>query len=175
MGMNDWCYFQVGEYKVKIDAEDLSRVSDVTWRVRVRKDTNKLAVITAVRTPKGPRNVTLGQFLMDPPKGKFVYPRRYQDGLDFRKDNLIVCSLKERQRMIPRDKEKGTSVYRGVSFNEKKKNWRASITVDGTSINLGDYKSEIDAAKAYNEASLKHFGPNGYRNNFRKRESRSRE
>lgn len=168
-----WCYFSVGKFKVKLDAKDLPRVSQHTWRIRRRSDVDKLSIVTSIRTPAGVRNISLGKFIMEPPKGKLVYPRRYFEGFDFRKENLIICTLQERQQMLPKKRKDTSSVYRGVSFNSKKNIWRAGITVDGRSINLGDFKSEGAAALAFNKGSNKYFGKNGYQNPVGRTKSRS--
>ncbi len=160
----DWCYFKIGDVKVKIDAEDLGRVSQHTWRIRKRADSEKLSIITSVRLPEGVRNISLGQFLMKPRAGKLVYPRRYFESFDYRKGNLIVCTMQERQRMLPKKRKNASSRFRGVSYVQKKKNWRATIRIDAKSMNLGDFKTEEAAAAAYNKASLKYFGERGYQN-----------
>jgi len=167
-----WCYLRVGEYKVKVDQEDYARLSERTWRVRKRKDTSKLSIITSERTPEGVKNISIGQFLMKPPKGKLVYPRRYFDGFDYRKDNLIVCTIQERQQMLPKKREDTTSKYRGVSYSRKSKLWRASITLDGRSVNLGDFETENSAALTYNRASKKYFGDRGYQNTIDRSKNR---
>jgi hypothetical protein len=110
------------------------------------------------------RSVTLGRFLMKPPKGKQVYPRRFNEGLDYRKDNLVVCTLRERQRLLPKKRMNSSSAYRGVSYARASGKWRAGIEVDGRSINLGLFASEIEAARAYNRAASKHFGEMAYQN-----------
>lgn len=169
-----WCHFLVGKFKVKIDTADLERVSQRTWRIRQRDDVDKLSIITSVRTPKGTRNISLGKFIMNPPKGKLVYPRRYFDGFDYRQENLIICTLQERQRMLPKKRKDTSSKYRGVSFAKKKKLWRAGITIDGRMINLGDFKTESEAAQAFNRASSIYFGKNGYQNTINLSKSRRR-
>lgn len=160
----DWRYITVHPgLKVKIDSEDFDRVSAHSWRV-TKGTTNRQRVVTSVRTPKGVRSITLGAFLMKPPKGKQVYPRRFNEGLDYRKNNLIVCTLQERQRLLPKKRVKSTSSYRGVSFSKSDGKWRAGIEVDGHSINLGNFKTEDDAAMAYNKAARKYFGDLAYQN-----------
>lgn len=159
-----WRTFLIGDHKIKIDSEDFERVSQYTWRIRQRDDTKKLSILTSLRTSEGTRNLSLGKFLMNPPKGKLVYARRFIDGFDYRKENLIVCSIQERQTMIPKRRKDTSSKYRGVSYSKTVKLWRAGITVGGTSINLGDFKTEEAAARAYNNAAKKHFGKNGYQN-----------
>jgi AP2-like factor, euAP2 lineage len=162
--MKSWRTIDIGKYKVKIDEEDFNRINQYSWRVRVRKDSSKLSIVTSIRTKSSVRTLSLGVFLMDPPAGKVVYPRRYYEGLDYRKSNLIVCSVKERQQMLPKKRKDTSSQFRGVSYVRKTKIWRAGIVANDKSINLGDYATELEAARAYNRASRKYFGENGYQN-----------
>ncbi len=157
--------------KVKIDREDLNRVSERSWRV-TKGTTGRERVVTSIRTPEGSRTVTLGAFLMRPGKGKQVYPRRFNEGLDYRKENLVVCTLKERQRLLPKKRIKTSSVYRGVSYQKPIDLWRAAIQVEGETLNLGNFESEDEAADAYNRAARKHFGRLAYQNEIRRKNRR---
>lgn len=175
MAQKPWCYISVHpKYKVKIDKEDLERVSKHSWRA-TKGTTGRLRVVTSIRKKETVKTVTLGRFLMLPPKGKQVYPRRFNEGLDYRKDNLIVCSLSERQRQLPKRRAKTSSAYRGVSFSRSDRKWKAGIEVDGRGINLGHYKTEADAALAYNRAAKKYFGSNAYQNQVNKRDYKRRD
>lgn len=49
-------------------------------------------------------------------------------------------------------KRKNSSSYMGVSKHWKK--WKATISINGTSVNLGLYNSEIEAAAVYNGARI---------------------
>lgn len=51
-----------------------------------------------------------------------------------------------------------TSEYLGVSFRVDRGRWRANIRANGKQKHLGYFDNEIDAAKAYDQASLKYFG-----------------
>lgn len=165
MADQSWVYLKLSSgQKVKVDREDLSRLEKHTWRA-TKGTTGRLRVVTSIRTKAGVRNITMGAFLMKPPKGKQVYPRRFNEALDYRKENLIVCSLAERQRLLPKKRTESSSKYRGVSFARGEKKWRAGIEVDGKSINLGSFKNEDDAALAYNKAAREHFGEMAYQNN----------
>lgn len=164
MAAKAWVSLKISSgHKVKVDRQDLARIEEHSWRVTTGS-TGRQRVVTSIRTKKGVRNITLGAFLMKPPKGKQVYPRRFNEGLDYRKENLIVCTLSERQRLLPKNRTKATSPYRGVSYISADKKWRAGIEVDGTSMNLGNFKTQEAAALAYNKASLKYFGAKGYQN-----------
>jgi AP2-like factor (euAP2 lineage) len=172
--MKAWVYLKVRpNLKVKIDREDLKRVSEHSWRV-TKGTTGRRRVVTSIRTGATVKTVTLGKFLMNPPKGKQVYPRRFNEGLDYRKFNLVVCTLSERQRLLPKKRTGATSTYRGVSRGPSKK-WRAGIEVEGKSINLGLFRSEESAAEAYNRAARKYFGAMAYQNQIGKRSNKRRD
>lgn len=167
----DWVEIEISGYLVKIDREDLDLVQSRKWRV-TKSTTGRIRVVTSVRTKEGVRSITLGKFLMNPPKGKQVYPRRFNDGLDYRKSNLVVCTVSERQQLLPKRRAESTSRFRGVSYQSSSGKWRAGIQVDGKTLNLGEYETEIQAAEAYNQASTKHFGEHAYQNITHKKHDR---
>jgi AP2-like factor (euAP2 lineage) len=159
----DWCEIIISGRKVKIDQSDLEFVQSRRWRV-TESTTGRLRVVTSVRTPEGVRSITLGKFLLNPPDGKQVYPRRFNQGLDYRRDNLVVCTVGERQRLLPKRKVETTSKYRGVSYQKASGKWRAGIQIKGKTLNLGEFSSEHEAALAYNEAARQYFGDVAYQN-----------
>ena len=53
---------------------------------------------------------------------------------------------------------RGRSKYRGVSWCERAQNWKARIQYEGKSHSLGRYKTEIDAATAYNIKAFELLG-----------------
>lgn len=164
-----WKYIPVnqGKFKAKISSEDFESVSQHSWRT-ITTGSGRMKVVTTISTPKGSRQVTLGAFIMRPPKGKQVYARRFIDGFDYRRNNLIVCTMKERQRILPKSRNHGTSSYKGVSYFKKTKKWRAGIRVNGQSIHLGFFDREVSAAEAYNQAAKEHFGVDAYQNQIKK-------
>ena len=174
MSQAKWKYLITKQgQKVKVDAEDYDKVSKYTWHVIETGKTKKQSVVASIRTPKGVRQFTLGRFIMEPPKGKHVFPRRWQQGLDYRKNNLVVCTMAERQQMLGKQQgRKSSSKFKGVSYIPSKKVWRARIEVDGKSKFIGDFSTESEAARAYNKAARSHFGEFAYQNQIRTRSDR---
>jgi hypothetical protein len=111
---------------------------------------------------------------MKPTGKKQVYPRRFNDGLDYRKSNLVICTLKERQRLLPKKRMQSSSSFRGVSRSQTSQKWRAGIEVNGHSINLGEFETEGEAAQAYNRGAREHFGDLAYQNDVKRRKGKRR-
>lgn len=76
--------------------------------------------------------------------------------LDNRRPNLRGCTRS--QNNANRHLRSGASEYRGVSWYKQIGKWYATCCINGTSIHLGTFTDEIDAAKAYDRAALKAFG-----------------
>lgn len=51
-----------------------------------------------------------------------------------------------------------TSGYKGVGWNKRKSKWRASIMINGKAIFLGYFGTSEEAADAYDQAAVHHFG-----------------
>ena len=86
--------------------------------------------------------------------------RHYVDHRDYNRLNNQRSNLRvsrTSQNMLSRLRKCfKSSGYRGVYAYKNK--WRARIEVDGNEIHLGDFEVKEDAARAYNEAALKHLG-----------------
>jgi len=86
---------------------------------------------------------------------------------DFQNQNLVTGQpLTPRKKTAARKKTKSnhriisgksslSSKYRGVSWNVTPGNWRARLCVRGKHKEIGRYKTEIEAAKAYDAAKVK--------------------
>lgn len=77
--------------------------------------------------------------------------------LDNRKINLRTATSTQNQ-MNRKSAEGSSSRFKGVHWNKTNKHWQARLKADGKERTIGTFKSEIDAAKAYNEVAEKEFG-----------------
>lgn len=76
---------------------------------------------------------------------------------DNRIENLREATNGENSHNVSNSKN-NTSHYHGVSWFKRDNKWKAYVTKDGNCYNLGCYKNEIDAAKAYNVKALELYG-----------------
>jgi hypothetical protein len=70
--------------------------------------------------------------------------------------NLRECNTS--QNGANKKKSKGTSSYKGVSWNKRNKKWEVSIEFEGVKTHLGKYDNEITAAKTYDTKAIELFG-----------------
>lgn len=84
------------------------------------------------------------------------------DPLDCRRANLVVRTYAERNRGRTKSKslvgKTTTSRFKGVFFESYSRAWRARLGVAGRSLDLGRYKDEEAAAKAYDAGAREHYG-----------------
>ena len=102
------------------------------------------------------RYIRMHKEILRPPVGM------YSDHIDGDKannqrQNLRVCTTAE--NMCNRGKQSNnTSGYKGVSWIEQTRKWRAQIWVNNKRIHLGVFSSPHDAATVYDVAAVKYHG-----------------
>lgn len=141
--------------EILVDTEDYKKVNLFNWncslngRVRYARrffrpsDTKKLG------------SQSMHRLILNEPEGQVDHING--NGLDNRKENLRICTVQ--QNSCNRRKVKNSSSkYLGVTFHKRDKKWQAQIKTNKKPIFLGYFKTEIDAAKAYNSAALKYHG-----------------
>lgn len=75
---------------------------------------------------------------------------------DNRKENLRIVTCSQNS-MNKKGRKTGSSKFKGVCFAKKRNKWQASIRVKNKEKFLGYFKTEIEAAKAYDIAALEHY------------------
>jgi hypothetical protein len=133
-----------------VDAEDLPKLSRYNWCV-VKTDNT----CYAVRNRK--RKQTFMHRLITSAPPHLVVDHINHNGLDNRKDNLRLCT--RAQNALNQRPRKGTSSkYKGVYWHERDKRFYAQISHKGKRFHLGSFKSETQAAKAYDKKAKELFG-----------------
>lgn len=131
---------------ILFDDEDIDLVSRHTWCVVRQGDTKKYVVKN-----NDPR-IRMHRLIMGTIGTKMLVDHKNHNGLDNRKENLRVCT-KSQNCSNRRSVRGSSSKYLGVSKNTSRKTvyWQASISKMKKVIYHGTFKSEIEAAMAYNE------------------------
>ena len=84
------------------------------------------------------------------------------DGLDNRRCNLRLATGTQNQAnkraTLSLNGVPVSSRYKGVSRRKGRRRWNAAIKVQGRRISLGTFRTERDAALAYNGAAVTYFG-----------------
>lgn len=91
--------------------------------------------------------------------GKLQVDHINGNGLDNRKCNLrLVTQAQNCMNMRARSNDQKTSIYKGVRFHKTSKRWEAYIRCQYKRIHIGSFKTESEAAIAYNWKALELFG-----------------
>lgn len=156
-----WCWYEIKVgVKVKIDREDLARVSCHRWSVTYTTQGNP-RVVTSISHAGQARKLTLGRFLLGETSGA-VFRRNHEDPFDYRKASLAQGGPKELKRALGKMNGPYSSPYKGVS--RERRGWRATIQKAGRSRNLGTFLCPAEAARAYDQAARQLFGDGCFQN-----------
>jgi hypothetical protein len=108
------------------------------------------------------------RFLSSAPKGRMV-DHVNGNKLDNRRENLRIATNSQNQ--ANRKVSRGVSKFKGVTWQKRTYDasrgyWKAQIVANGVVHYLGSYDTDLDAAKAYNDAAVKFFGEYAHLNDL---------
>lgn len=92
---------------------------------------------------------------------EFLIDHRDRDPLNNQRINLREANhFQNGANRVKSNKINNGTNFKGIYFRKRRNKWKwsASIKVNYSSISLGDYDTEEEAALAYNKAALKYFG-----------------
>lgn len=130
-----------------VDKEDFEKLNRHKWCVSSGG--------YAVRISGG-KMIMMHRIIMKTPKGLDT-DHVNSNKLDNRRKNLRVCTRS--QNMANMNRTAGNkSGYKGVSWKESHKKWRANIRKGGVQVHLGYFDYPKMAAKVYNKAAVIYYG-----------------
>ena len=142
-----------------VNEEDFEYLNKEKWCAMNLKKADK---IYAVRRHKN-KIVYMHRVILNPEKG-MVIDHIDRNGLNNTRDNIRACTPSQNQANRRVWIKKTSSRFLGVIKHQN--GWLSSITKNRIRMTIGCFKDEIEAAKAYNEAAIKHHGEFATLNTF---------
>jgi hypothetical protein len=157
-------YFQENDYMVGkthtgktfiFDIYDYDDIKKHTWSVD-SKDYPRTSILN--------KRIAIHTILINPDRNQFVDHINHNP-LDNRRQNLRLCT-RQQNNFNTIKRHSCISEYKGVTWCKTTNRWRAQISLNKKSINLGRFDNEIEAAKAYNTKAKELFGEFAYLNDI---------
>lgn len=155
-------------YSALVDDADYPILSAFKWCAALMPDHRYVYAVRSEYTRDSRRTVFMHREIAEAGPGTYV-DHINQDTLDNRRANLRLCSHSENLRNS-RGHRNRLSRYKGVSRQGGR--WRALIQIDGKQHYLGGFKSEEDAASAYNAAAIQRDGEFARLNDLRRADTK---
>jgi len=140
-----------------VDDEDFDRLNKVRWQARWNPCIKSFYAARSFRKNGNFKTEIMHRIVMGAPKGVLVDHRNSGDTLNNQKSNLRFATHIENAR---NGKLRRNNILRlkGVRKNSNSSTYQVRICVKGRSLHIGCFHDPEMAARAYDEAAVKHFG-----------------
>jgi hypothetical protein len=147
-------YLGEGEWTI-LDVEDYYRFGNFKWSLGGSRK-NFYAVRGIKNKKEEVEESRLHRAIMKAPKGRIV-DHKNCNGLDNRRENLRIAT-RAQNACNSRKRKNTSSRFMGVYFHKRGNKWGARLQHHGKDIWIGYFRSEVDAAHAYDKVAKKYHG-----------------
>ena len=141
--------------------EDHDKLSKHRYHLYTRRD-GKYYVKATVNE----KEVSIHELIIGKASDGYVIDHINSNGLDNRRCNLRFATLSQNSQNRIKEKGKYSSDYTGVTYCPIYLNFRSTISHHRKYIHIGRYKTELEAAKAYDIYAIHYYGIHSKTNNL---------
>jgi len=145
----------------KISLEDKSMLDEITNFTKIKRGSKCYACIRI-----SDMSMSLHNFILGSPLKGYVIDHINGDPLDNRRENLRFATHSQNSQNRIKKQNKYSSNFSGVSKNRN--SFLSKIRINNEIINIGSYKTEIEAAISYDVFAIHYFGKNAKTNELLK-------
>ena len=147
---------------VLLDDEDFFKIG--RWKWVLHKSWNHIQLSEHQGSGVKVKPERLENILLNPPKGLYVFHKN-GNPFDCQRKNLILLTHSQLEATKPPTKA-NESGFKGVSFNNRKQMWEATIRDNNKKLHLGYYPNPFEAARVYNNEATRVHGEYAYLNDI---------
>lgn len=143
-----------------VDDEDFDLLSAYTWKLQngSSKYTKKYYGSRAVKVDGVEKYQLMHRIIMGVSDKSVQVDHIDGNGLNNQRSNLRICNSSQNNKNRNKMNKKTTSIFKGVCFDKSRQLYNAAIRIDGKCKNIGRYKTEAEAAMAYNYMAFFNHG-----------------